>query len=170
MLDGGKKRWLAEGHTLTTDCKSPNIGSYSPQSRNECIRILKDDLLKSLGDPSYSILDNRSDGEFQGLTNNLPGKLDFGAERYGHIPGAKQLNFVQLLDENDSFLDLAAIKKKFLAVGATGDKRIVCYCRRSHRAALVCFALIELLDYPYVASYDGSWTEWGSAVGVPIER
>lgn len=170
MLDGGKKRWLAEGHQLVTDEKAITPAVYEPRRRNEAIRALKDEVAKSLGNSAVTILDNRSDDEFTGRSNNLPGKPDFGAERYGHIPGAKQLNFVNLLDETESLLDPAVIRQKLEAAGATPDKRVICYCRRSHRAALVCFTMIELLGYTDVRNYDGSWTEWGTAVGMPIER
>ncbi len=170
MLDGGKARWQAEGHSLVTDKIEIRPATYIPAERDESIRILKDEVLSSLGQPGITILDNRSDEEYEGKTNNLPGKPDFGAERYGHIPGAVHLNYVTLLDETDSLLPPDELRKKFEAAGATPDREIICYCRRSHRAALVAFVMIELLGYRRVRNYDGSWTEWGTAVGVPIER
>lgn len=170
MLDGGKKRWIAEGYALTREVSQAQQTVYRSVQRDESIRSLKDDVLAALHQSSTVILDNRSDQEFNGTSNNLPGKLDFGAERYGHIPGAKHLNYVTLLKDDDSFESADYIRGLVSGLGAAPDKEVICYCRRSHRSALVFFALTELLGYAKVRNYDGSWTEWGTAVGVPIER
>lgn len=170
MLDGSKTRWAKEGLPFTSERTQPTPTIYTPRARREGYRILRDEVLRELGDQQTVILDNRSDEEFQGLTNNLPGKTDFGAERYGRIPGAVHLNFTQFLEPDGSFIDKRRIREKAEAVGATADKALICYCRRSHRAALVSFAFIELLGYSNVRNYDGSWSEWGTAVGMPIEN
>jgi len=99
-----------------------------------------------------------------------PGRPDDGAERAGRIPGAVHLYFQDLLREDNTFKPPEEMRRLCEARGVTPDKDVVVYCRVSHRASLAAFALTQLLGSPSVRSYDGSWTEWGSVVGVPIER
>jgi thiosulfate/3-mercaptopyruvate sulfurtransferase len=96
--------------------------------------------------------------------------FDHGAERKGHIPGARHLCYRNLLNDDDTFKTLDKLRTLFDEAGATRDKELVFYCRLSHRASLAWFAARFLLRYPQTKIYDGSWTEWGSIVGVPIEN
>ena len=99
-----------------------------------------------------------------------PGRHDDGAERTGRIPGAVHLYFMDLLREDGTFRDRDELRRLCEGRGVVPGKDTIIYCRLSHRASLAFFALTELLGYPGVRNYDGSWTEWGSVVGTPIER
>jgi thiosulfate/3-mercaptopyruvate sulfurtransferase len=97
-------------------------------------------------------------------------KPDHGAERAGGIPGARHLDAHDLLRGDSTLPSAPELQKMFDERGVTRGAEVLCYCRRAHRAALTYFALTEVLGHPRARVYDGSWTEWGSAVGVPIER
>ena len=110
--------------------------------------------------------------EYRGERVSPPPGFDHGAERRGRIPNAEHLFFRELVNEDDSFLPPAELQARLSGVGITRDagKEIVVYCRLSHRASLAWFALTVILDYESVKIYDGSWTEWGSIVGFPVEK
>ncbi len=170
LLDGGKTRWQEEGRPLTREVPSVRPVPYTPTTPNLAVRILREEVLGSLGKPGVAILDVRSPEEYRGERVAPPGHPDDGAERTGRIPGAKHLYFMELLNGNGTFKDPTEIQRLVEERGITPDKEVIVYCRLSHRASLAWFALHELLGYQKVRSYDGSWTEWGSVVGVPIER
>ncbi|MEC9365991.1 MAG: rhodanese-like domain-containing protein, partial [Chloroflexota bacterium] len=117
------------------------------------------------------LLDVRSPEEYRGERVSPPGGFDHGAERKGRIPGAVHLFFRELLNGDDTFISKEELERKFSEVGITksSDKNIVSYCRLSHRATLSWFAISEILGIEKAQIYDGSWTEWGSIVGFPIE-
>jgi thiosulfate/3-mercaptopyruvate sulfurtransferase len=171
VLDGARYRWVAEGRPLTTD-EPPAAApaTYTPVKRVERMRILRDKLLTRLGRNGMLILDGRSPEEYRGELVGAPGSPDVGAMRYGRIPGAKHLYFEELLDANKAFRPAPELEKLVAARGAAPDGDIVAYCRLSHRATVLYFALTELLGYRKVKVYDGSWTEWGNLVGAPVER
>jgi thiosulfate/3-mercaptopyruvate sulfurtransferase len=116
------------------------------------------------------LLDGRSPEEYSGERVGGPGGPDVGAVRYGRIPGARHLYFEELLDGNKSFKPLPELMALFDARGTGPDRDIIAYCRMSHRATVLYFALTQLLGMKNVKIYDGSWTEWGNLVGVPVER
>jgi thiosulfate/3-mercaptopyruvate sulfurtransferase len=134
------------------------------------MRIRRDEVLAALGQPGYVILDGRSPEEYRGQRVASPGNPDVGALRYGRIPGAKHLYFEDLLKPDKSFKPVPEIRAAVQACGASADKSAIAYCRMSHRATVLYFVLTELLDYRRVRVYDGSWTEWGNLVEVPVER
>ena len=144
---------------------------YSVRPIEEKSRIGWKDVLLGLDNPDRVLLDFRSREEFVGL-RVFPKwfQFDHGAERKGHIPGAKHLFYGELLNEDETFKPLEDLKEAFKRRGATPDKDIVCYCRLSHRGSMGWFIARYILDYPRVRIYDGSWTEWGSMVGLPIEN
>lgn len=171
VLDGARYRWAAEGRPLVTEEPQPAVpASYEPVKRREKMRIRRDRILAALGKGGTLLLDGRSPEEYTGQRVGGPGGPDIGALRYGRIPGAKHLYFEELLDGNKAFKPLPELEQLVAARGATPDTDIVTYCRMSHRATVLYFALTELLAYRKVRVYDGSWTEWGNLVGVPIER
>jgi thiosulfate/3-mercaptopyruvate sulfurtransferase len=171
VLDGARYRWSAEGRPLVTDAPAPaSPVEYQPVRRREKMRIHRDKVLAALGKDGLTVLDGRSHEEYNGLRVGGPGGPDVGAVRYGRIPGAKHLYFEDLLDANKAFKPEAEIRALVEARAAGPDGEIIAYCRMSHRATVLYFVLTELLGYRKVRVYDGSWTEWGNLVGVPIER
>ncbi len=172
LLDGARYRWVAEGRPLVTE-EPPAAApvQYQPVRRVEKMRIHRDKLLAALSKDNVPlILDGRSPEEYSGQRVGGPGGPDVGAVRYGRIPGAKHLYFEELLDANRAFRPAPELQRIVEARGAAPDRDIVTYCRMSHRATVLQFALTELLDFKHVKVYDGSWTEWGNLVNVPVER
>jgi thiosulfate/3-mercaptopyruvate sulfurtransferase len=171
ILDGARDRWANEGRPLSTDVPPPaKPVQYRPVARNEGMRIRRDEVLAALGRPGQVILDGRSPEEYTGQRVGGPGGPDVGALRYGRIPGAKHLFYSDLMNADKSFKTADEIKRAAAERGAAPDKNVIAYCRMSHRATVIYFALTELLGYRNVRVYDGSWTEWGNLVGVPVER
>jgi thiosulfate/3-mercaptopyruvate sulfurtransferase len=136
------------------------------------MRVGRDDIRANLRSPGRLVLDVRSPEEYAGERIMPPPDFDHGAERAGRIPGAHHLYYRDLLNDDDSFKPTAELRPILESVGATPapTNEIVVYCRLSHRATLVWFAMTHLLGYDNVRIYDGSWTEWGSIVGFPIEK
>lgn len=177
VLDGGLPAWRAEGRALEALCET-DIGVavaaaqgdlQAPAQASGDSRIGRDELLRRLGEDSLQILDIRSADEYAGERVGPVGN-DHGAERAGHIPGARLLPFASLLDQHSRILPLAHLRAVADAAGLDAQRETVLYCRLSHRSTLAFFVLTELLGFPNVRVYDGSWTEWGSLVGAPIER
>ena len=164
-------RSVAEGRPLTTEEPPPAAPvTYAPVKRSEKMRIRRDKVLAGLEKNAALLLDGRSPEEYRGERVGGPGGPDVGALRYGRIPGAKHLYFEELLDGNKAFKPEAELRQLFAARGAAPEQDIIAYCRMSHRATVLYFALTELLGFRKVKVYDGSWTEWGNLVGVPVER
>ena len=171
MLDGARYRWAAEGRPLTTDEPPAAVPvTYTPVKRVERMRVLRDRMFKVVDGNTALLLDGRSPEEYRGQRVGGPEGPDVGALRYGRIPGAKHLYFEELLDGRKAFKPAAELQQLVAARGANPERDIIAYCRMSHRATVLYFALTELLGYKKVKVYDGSWTEWGNLVGVPVER
>jgi len=144
--------------------------TYTPVKRVERMRLLRDKMFKVVDSKVALLLDGRSPEEYRGERVGGPGGPDIGALRYGRIPGAKHLYFEELLDARKAFKPMAELQQLVAARGGTPERDVVAYCRMSHRATVLYFALTELLKFRKVKVYDGSWTEWGNLVGVPVER
>ena len=171
LLDGARYRWKAEGRALETDVTSPGPSAvYRPIARNSAMRIFRDEVAAALGDANVAMIDARSPEEYRGERVGAPGGPDTGAMRAGRIPGARHLHFLELLDENKAFKTPAEITALLAERGISPEGPTIAYCRLSHRATVVHFALTEILGVQNVRVYDGSWTEWGNLVGAPIER
>jgi thiosulfate/3-mercaptopyruvate sulfurtransferase len=171
VLDGARYRWAEEGRPLVTAAPPPRPArEYRPVARVERMRILRDDVLRALGAPRTLLLDGRSPEEYRGERVGGPEGPDVGAMIYGRIPGAKHLYFEELLNANKSFRSREELESAVARRGAEPGKDIITYCRLSHRATVLYFVLTELLGLDNVRVYDGSWTEWGNVVGLPVER
>jgi thiosulfate/3-mercaptopyruvate sulfurtransferase len=171
VLDGARYRWAAEGRTLVTDePPPPSPVTYAPVKRVEKMRIRRDKVLAALGDPGKIILDGRSHEEYAGTRVGGPVGPDVGALRYGRIPGAKHLYYEDFLDADKCFKAAPELRALVEARGVTPERDTIAYCRMSHRATVLYFTLTELLGFKKIKVYDGSWTEWGNLVGVPVER
>ena len=172
VLDGGSSAWLADSRPTTTELPPrPVIGSVTVGQEDRSSLVGRDDVLVHLDDPGRVLIDVRSPEEYFGeRVSPLTSPFDYGAERKGRIPGAKHLYYLdRLLNADGTFRTPAETIAEFEREGAGPDSDIVTYCRLSHRASLAWFAMTRLANQPNVRVYDGSWTEWGSIVGYPVE-
>jgi thiosulfate/3-mercaptopyruvate sulfurtransferase len=170
IMDGGRQKWIDEGRELTTDAPQPASASYSAKDRDESIRARRDQVLHWLGDGSRALVDVRSPQEYAGELMAPPGYEQEGASRTGHIPTAQSIPWAQAVKEDGTFKSADDLKALYGGKGVTPDKQVTAYCRIGERSAHTWFVLHELLGYETVLNYDGSWTEWGNLVDVPIER
>jgi thiosulfate/3-mercaptopyruvate sulfurtransferase len=170
VLDGGRYRWVKEGRELTQTVPTLSVARYEARPRREHMRVSYRYVLESLDRDDRVLLDGRSSEEYRGLRVNTPEGPDVGAVRYGRIPGAKHVYFEELLNGDKTFRPVPELRSLLERAGASQGKQAVAYCRMSHRATVLYFTLTELLGYADVKVYDGSWTEWGNMVGVPVER
>lgn len=169
LLDGGRAKWASEGRTLTTDRESADTVAYPVVDRNDApIRAFKDDVLAHLGSP---LIDVRSPEEFSGERTTAPAYPDEGALRAGHIPTAQNVPWAKAAADDDTFRPVAELSAIYRdGAGLNDGDSIIAYCRIGERSSHTWFVLTHLLGFEQVRNYDGSWTEWGSAVRVPIVR
>jgi thiosulfate/3-mercaptopyruvate sulfurtransferase len=169
ILNGGRKFWLDNGLPLTTDVASYAATGYALPEPDFSLRAFRDDILPRLGDPTLALVDVRSPAEFNGEIIAPPGMSET-AQRAGHIPGAASIPWAQTVREDGTFKSRDELAALYGAKGITEDKDIIAYCRIGERSSHSWFVLHELLGYSRVRNYDGSWTEYGSLIGVPIEK
>ncbi len=170
LLDGGRQKWIEEGRELTTDLPSPTAAQYKAPDRDESIRIRRDEVLAGLADAAFALVDVRSPQEYTGELMAPPGYEQEGASRTGHIPGAQSIPWATAVRDDGTFKSTDELREIYGSKGVTPDKEVRAYCRIGERSAHTWFVLRELLGYENVKNYDGSWTEWGNLVEVPIER
>jgi len=167
LLDGGRAKWVAEGRPMTTDVPSRPRVEYPVVERDDSvIRAFKDDVLAHLGKP---LVDVRSPGEYSGELLHMPDYPQEGAVRGGHIPGAASVPWARAAAEDATFKSRAELEKIYEGeAGLSRNDEVVAYCRIGERSSHTWFVLTHLLGYGKVRNYDGSWTEWGNTVRVPI--
>lgn len=173
LLDGGRRKWVLEERPLSQEVPQRASVDYPTPEGTTGMRVGRRDVREHLGDSRRLLLDVRSPEEYAGKrVIDYSAAFDHGAERFGRIPGAKHLYFKELLNEDDSFKDPQSIRRTLDGAGLSPGRfaETVCYCRLSHRATAAWFALTHVLGASNVKVYDGSWTEWGSIVGYPIEK
>ncbi|HET7495519.1 MAG TPA: sulfurtransferase [Candidatus Limnocylindrales bacterium] len=169
ILDGGRKFWLDQGLPLSVDVPSYDRTDYELPEPDFALRAFRDDILPRLGDPELALVDVRSPAEFNGEIIAPPGMSET-AQRAGHIPGAASIPWAQTVREDGTFKSTDELAALYSAKGITPDKDVIAYCRIGERSSHSWFVLHELLGYDRVRNYDGSWTEYGSLIGVPIEK
>jgi thiosulfate/3-mercaptopyruvate sulfurtransferase len=170
LLDGGRAKWLAEKREITTEVPTYPRTTYHAQAPHKEIRAFRDQILAELGQQGFALVDVRSPDEYSGkllAPANLPQE---GAQRAGHIPGAANIPWSQAVREDGTFKPANELRALYEGKGITPDKDVVAYCRIGERSSHTWFVLNYLLGYPHVRNYDGSWTEWGSLIGAPIEK
>ena len=169
LLDGGRDAWIAEGRELTREVTSVTPADYPIVERDDSkIRAFRDDVLKHFGNP---LIDVRSAVEYSGERTHMPDYPDEGALRGGHIPSAKSVPWARAAGENGVFKTRAELEAIYFdEIGLKSGDDVIAYCRIGERSSHTWFVLNYLLGLPGVRNYDGSWTEWGSLVGVPIVK
>ena len=170
ILDGGRQKWIDEGRELTTDEPTVQRTSYTAQERDESIRAYRDFVREAIGASGRALVDVRSPQEYAGDLIAPPGYEQEGAQRAGHIPTAQSIPWAQAVRDDGTFKPADELRQIYGVKGVTPDKEVTAYCRIGERSAHTWFVLRELLGYENVRNYDGSWTEWGNLVGVPIEK
>jgi thiosulfate/3-mercaptopyruvate sulfurtransferase len=167
LLDGGRTKWEAEGRAYTTDVPTPDAVDYPVIERDDSkIRAYKDDVLAHLGNP---LVDVRSPEEYSGERTTAPAYPEESALRAGHIPTAQSVPWARAVAEDGGFKSLPELEAIYRGeIGLKDDDKIIAYCRIGERSSHTWFVLTHLLGFKNVRNYDGSWTEWGSAVRVPI--
>jgi len=169
IMDGNKNLWSQKGRPLMHDLSRITPAEYPVRDIDESCRIGRQGVLAGLENTDRVLVDMRTPDEYMGRRVSPKWfSVDHGAVRKGHIPGAQHLYYATLLNKNETFKSLSYLQNAFNGIGATPDKEIVSYCRLSHRGTMAWFVTEFLLGYPRVKVYDGSWTEWGSIVGMPI--
>ena len=169
LMDGGRKKWVADGRELTTEEEHPQPAQYTAQEMDQSIRSNVREILEDLETKNFHLVDVRSPAEFTGEVIAPPGMTET-AQRGGHIPGAKSIPWSQAANEDGTFKDADALRELYGAKGVDSSKPVIAYCRIGERSSHTWFVLHYLLGFPNCKNYDCSWTEYGSMVGVPIEK
>ncbi len=170
ILDGGRQKWIDERRDLTTEAPSPTPQTYRAGDRDESIRAYRDEVREWIAGGGRALVDVRSPGEYAGDLVAPPGYEQEGAQRGGHIPTAASIPWASAVRDDGTFKGPDELKQLYEGKGITADKEVTAYCRIGERSAHTWFVLRELLGYERVRNYDGSWTEWGNLVDVPIEK
>ena len=167
-MNGGRKKWTDEGRPLTKEVPTIKQTPYRAAGPDPRIRAFRDEVLQSIG--KVALVDVRSPGEYSGELLHMPDYPQEGALRGGHIPTARSIPWAKAVAEDGTFKAAQELKALYEKEDITPDKPVITYCRIGERSSLTWYVLTYLLGYPNVKNYDGSWTEWGNLVGVPIER
>jgi thiosulfate/3-mercaptopyruvate sulfurtransferase len=168
LLDGGRKKWELDGRELSKDTVSRPAAGYAAKDQDTSIRAFRDEVIAAIG--KKNLIDVRSPDEFVGrllAPAHLPQEQ---AQRAGHIPTALNIPWSKAANEDGTFKSDDDLRKLYVDAGLDESRDTIAYCRIGERSSHTWFALHELLGYPDVKNYDGSWTEYGSLVGVPVEK
>jgi thiosulfate/3-mercaptopyruvate sulfurtransferase len=168
LLNGPRERWIAEGRPTTTAVPRLPAATFTASAGDPAIRALRDEVLAALGD-GKRLVDVRSPQEYSGEVIAMAGYEQEGAQRGGHIPGAASIPWAQAVREDGTFKAADELRELYGGKGVLSGDPVIAYCRIGERSAHTWFVLHELLGVDDVRNYDGSWTEWGNLVGVPIE-
>jgi thiosulfate/3-mercaptopyruvate sulfurtransferase len=169
LMNGPREKWIAEGRPTTTDRPDHSPVTFEAKPGDDSIRALRDHVRDALGDGNV-LVDVRSPQEFSGELIAMAGYEQEGAQRGGHIPGAKSIPWAQAVKEDGTFKSADELRDLYGGKGVLTGEPIIAYCRIGERSAHSWFVLHELLGQEDVRNYDGSWNEWGNMVAVPIEK
>jgi thiosulfate/3-mercaptopyruvate sulfurtransferase len=169
MMDGGRKKWLAEGRELTTDKPDLAAKTYKASGPDLSLRAFLPEVQQALAGKKAALVDVRSPAEFTGEILAPPG-LPETCQRGGHIPGAKSIPWGKNCNDDGTFKSADELKALYGGQGVAGDAPVIAYCRIGERSSITWFVLKYLLGFKNVKNYDGSWTEWGNLVGAPVEK
>jgi len=170
IMNGGRKKWVDEGRPLTKETPSFPATDYTPQDADPEIRAFRDEVLDHM-EAHKPLVDVRSPEEYRGELTHMPDYPQEGAMRGGHIPGARNIPWSRAAEEDGTFKPREDLEAIYLEEqGLDPDTDTIAYCRIGERSSHTWFVLNYLLGFDQVKNYDGSWTEWGNLVGVPIEK
>jgi thiosulfate/3-mercaptopyruvate sulfurtransferase len=180
VMNGGRAKWIEEQRELSKDVPSYPAATYPTPEVDATIRAFQDDVLGFIGarrgertgalPANRALVDVRSPGEYSGQVTHMPDYPQEGVLRGGHIPGAQSIPWAQAANPDQTFKSAEELRALYAGKGVTPDKEVIAYCRIGERSSHTWFVLHELLGYPDVRNYDGSWTEWGNSVRVPVEK
>jgi thiosulfate/3-mercaptopyruvate sulfurtransferase len=169
IMDGGRKKWLAEGRELTADKPTVPAKTYSARGPDLSLRAFLPEVQQAVAGKLAALVDVRGPQEFTGEILSPPG-LPETCQRGGHIPGAKNIPWGKNCNDDGTFKSVEDLKSLYDAQGVGGDQPVIAYCRIGERSSLTWFVLKYLLGFGNVKNYDGSWTEWGNLVGAAVEK
>ena len=170
LVNGPREKWISEGRPTTSEVPSYERATFVAKPGDEAIRAKRDEVLAALGN-GKRLVDVRSPQEFSGELISPAGYEQEGAQRGGHVPGAKSVPWAQAVQEDGTFKSADDLRELYESKGVlSGEDPVIAYCRIGERSAHTWFVLHELLGKDDVKNYDGSWTEWGNLVDVPIEK
>ena len=170
LMNGGRKKWAEEKRSYTTEAPKLVKSVYPEPKADWTQRAYLPQVQAALGKKDWGLVDVRSPAEYKGEITAPPEYQNEQCRVAGHIPGAKSIPWGKAVNEDGTFKSQAELEALYRAEGITRDKSIIAYCRIGERSSHTWFVLKELLGYPKVVNYDGSWTEWGNAVNTPVER